>query len=69
LKIGNKNCSLQPLIGRAFGTVFQVDTAPGGPCLSPAQGSLMFLFIYLLLAIPILSEVLFVIVVHSLLIK
>ncbi|QCD98800.1 hypothetical protein DEO72_LG7g77 [Vigna unguiculata] len=37
LKIGNKNCSLQPLIGRAFGTVFQVDTAPGGPCLSPAQ--------------------------------
>ncbi|WVY89000.1 hypothetical protein V8G54_037936 (chloroplast) [Vigna mungo] len=37
LKIGNKNCSLQPLIGRAFGTVFQVDTAPDGPCLSPAQ--------------------------------
>ncbi|CAJ1972541.1 unnamed protein product [Sphenostylis stenocarpa] len=37
LKIGNKNCSLQPLIGRAFGTVFQVDTAPNGPYLSPAQ--------------------------------
>ncbi|KAL9330452.1 hypothetical protein ACSQ67_000062 [Phaseolus vulgaris] len=37
LKIGNKNCSLQPLIGRAFGTVFQVDNAPEGPCLSPAQ--------------------------------
>ncbi|TKY57638.1 tRNA (adenine(58)-N(1))-methyltransferase non-catalytic subunit trm6 [Spatholobus suberectus] len=37
LKIGNKNCSLQPLIGRAFGTVFQVETAPDGPYLSPAQ--------------------------------
>ncbi|RZB58716.1 tRNA (adenine(58)-N(1))-methyltransferase non-catalytic subunit trm6 isoform B [Glycine soja] len=33
LKIGNKNCSLQPLIGCPFGTVFQVD----GPFLSPAQ--------------------------------
>ncbi|KAK7321802.1 hypothetical protein VNO77_32755 [Canavalia gladiata] len=39
LKIGNKNCSLQPLIGRAFGTVFQVETAPDGPFLSPAQGN------------------------------
>ncbi|KAL2318852.1 hypothetical protein Fmac_032728 [Flemingia macrophylla] len=37
LKIGNKNCSLQPLIGRAFGTVFQVETAPEGPYLSPVQ--------------------------------
>lgn len=37
LKIGNKNCSLQPLIGRAFGTVFQVETAPEGPYLSPTQ--------------------------------
>ncbi|KAK7382958.1 hypothetical protein VNO78_28622 [Psophocarpus tetragonolobus] len=37
LKIGNKNCSLQPLIGRAFGTLFQVETAPEGPFLSPAQ--------------------------------
>ncbi|KAG4955197.1 hypothetical protein JHK87_040791 [Glycine soja] len=33
LKIGNKNCSLQPLIDRPFGTAFQVD----GPYLSPAQ--------------------------------
>ncbi|KAK7280740.1 hypothetical protein RJT34_25807 [Clitoria ternatea] len=35
LKIGNKNCSLQPLIGSPFGTVFQVD----GTVLSPAQGN------------------------------
>ncbi|XP_027331882.1 tRNA (adenine(58)-N(1))-methyltransferase non-catalytic subunit trm6 isoform X2 [Abrus precatorius] len=39
LKIGNKNCSLQPLIGRAFGTLFQVETASDGPFLSPAQGN------------------------------
>ncbi|KAH1214668.1 tRNA (adenine(58)-N(1))-methyltransferase non-catalytic subunit trm6 [Glycine max] len=38
LKIGNKNCSLQPLIGRPFGTAFQVD----GPYLSPAQGTHAF---------------------------
>lgn len=37
LKIGNKNCSLQPLIGRAFGTVFQVETSSDGPYLSPAH--------------------------------
>ncbi|KAG2376882.1 Protein Ycf2 [Vigna angularis] len=38
LKIRNTNCSLQPLVGRAFGTDFQLDTAPDGPCPSPAQG-------------------------------
>ncbi|BAT99175.1 hypothetical protein LR48_Vigan2521s000100 [Vigna angularis] len=37
LKIRNTNCSLQPLVGRAFGTDFQLDTAPDGPCPSPAQ--------------------------------
>ncbi|KAJ1410566.1 hypothetical protein SESBI_21885, partial [Sesbania bispinosa] len=40
LKIANKNCSLQPLIGCAFGTVFQVETSSDGPFLSPAQGAL-----------------------------
>ncbi|XP_048332390.2 uncharacterized protein LOC107408411 isoform X2 [Ziziphus jujuba] len=30
LKIGNKNCSLQPLIGCAFGSVFRVETGTGG---------------------------------------
>ncbi|KAF7817641.1 tRNA (adenine(58)-N(1))-methyltransferase non-catalytic subunit trm6 [Senna tora] len=34
LKIGNKNCSLQPLIGCPYGSLFQVDSAPGGPYLS-----------------------------------
>ncbi|KAI5392798.1 uncharacterized protein LOC127093475 isoform X1 [Lathyrus oleraceus] len=38
LKIGNKNCSLQPLIGCPFGTVFQLDTSDSdGPFLSPFQ--------------------------------
>lgn len=38
LKIGNKNCSLQPLIGCPFGTVFQLDTSSdGAPFLSPFQ--------------------------------
>ncbi|KAK2434790.1 tRNA (adenine(58)-N(1))-methyltransferase non-catalytic subunit trm6 [Trifolium repens] len=38
LKIGNKNCSLQPLIGCPFGTVFQLDTSSdNGPFLSPFQ--------------------------------
>ncbi|XP_058725377.1 uncharacterized protein LOC131596666 [Vicia villosa] len=37
LKIGNKNCSLQPLIGCPFGTVFQLDTSSDGPFLSPFQ--------------------------------
>ncbi|XP_061337777.1 uncharacterized protein LOC133284720 [Gastrolobium bilobum] len=40
LKIGNKNCSLQPLIGCAFGSVFQVETASDGPYLSLAQGNI-----------------------------
>ncbi|KAF3446770.1 hypothetical protein FNV43_RR11950 [Rhamnella rubrinervis] len=34
LKIGNKNCSLQPLIGCPFGSVFRVETGTGGPYLS-----------------------------------
>ncbi|XP_024026582.1 tRNA (adenine(58)-N(1))-methyltransferase non-catalytic subunit trm6 isoform X2 [Morus notabilis] len=34
LKIGNKNCSLQPLIGCSFGSVFRVETGIGGPYLS-----------------------------------
>ncbi|GAU26850.1 hypothetical protein TSUD_02520 [Trifolium subterraneum] len=38
LKIGNKNCSLQPLIGCPFGTVFQLDSSSdGAPFLSPLQ--------------------------------
>ncbi|WVZ12956.1 hypothetical protein V8G54_017486 [Vigna mungo] len=38
LKIGNTNSSLQPLVGRAFGTIFQMDTAPDDrPCPYPAQ--------------------------------
>ncbi|CAL5205818.1 unnamed protein product [Lathyrus oleraceus] len=38
LKIGNKNCSLQPLIGCPFGTVFQLDTSDSdGSFLSPFQ--------------------------------
>ncbi|KAJ7963793.1 tRNA (adenine(58)-N(1))-methyltransferase non-catalytic subunit TRM6 [Quillaja saponaria] len=34
LKIGNKNCSLQPLIGCPFGSLFQVENGPEGPYLS-----------------------------------
>lgn len=34
LKIGNKNCSLQPLIGCPFGSLFQVDNGKEGPNLS-----------------------------------
>uniref|UniRef100_A0A2P2KXN6 tRNA (adenine(58)-N(1))-methyltransferase non-catalytic subunit TRM6 n=2 Tax=Rhizophora mucronata TaxID=61149 RepID=A0A2P2KXN6_RHIMU len=34
LKIGNKNCSLQPLIGCAFGSLFQVENGKEGPFLS-----------------------------------
>ncbi|KAK2452276.1 tRNA (adenine(58)-N(1))-methyltransferase non-catalytic subunit trm6 [Trifolium repens] len=38
LKIGNKNCSLQPLIGCPFGTVFQLDSSSdGAPFLSLFQ--------------------------------
>lgn len=49
LKIGNKNCSLKPLIGCPFGTVFQLDSSSDGPFLSPLQSkgmSLILLFIY-----------------------
>ncbi|XP_073305208.1 uncharacterized protein [Primulina huaijiensis] len=34
LKIGNKNCSLQPLIGCPFGSFFQVEVGDDGPFLS-----------------------------------
>ncbi|KAA8537527.1 hypothetical protein F0562_027135 [Nyssa sinensis] len=34
LKIGNKNCSLQPLIGYPFGSLFQLENGTKGPCLS-----------------------------------
>ncbi|GKV17862.1 hypothetical protein SLEP1_g28317 [Rubroshorea leprosula] len=34
LKIGNKNCSLQPLIGCPFGSLFQVENGKKGPYLS-----------------------------------
>ncbi|KAI4336790.1 hypothetical protein L6164_015271 [Bauhinia variegata] len=34
LKIGNKNCSLQPLIGCPYGSLFQLETGPNGPYLS-----------------------------------
>ncbi|KAK7275207.1 hypothetical protein RIF29_16316 [Crotalaria pallida] len=34
LKSGNKNYSLQPLIGCAFGSVFQAESGPQGPFLS-----------------------------------
>ncbi|KAJ0025188.1 hypothetical protein Pint_09387 [Pistacia integerrima] len=37
LKIGNKNCSLQPLIGCRFGCLFQVDNGKEGPYLSRAK--------------------------------
>ncbi|CAL5383470.1 unnamed protein product [Camellia sinensis] len=35
LKIGNKNFLLQPLIGRPFGSLFQVENGKEGPFLSP----------------------------------
>ncbi|CAA2993591.1 tRNA (adenine(58)-N(1))-methyltransferase non-catalytic subunit trm6 isoform X2 [Olea europaea subsp. europaea] len=34
IKIGNKNCSLQPLIGCPFGSSFQVEDGKEGPVLS-----------------------------------
>ncbi|KAF3638824.1 putative Winged-helix DNA-binding transcription factor family protein [Capsicum annuum] len=34
LKIGNKKCSLQPLIGCPFGSLFQVESGKEGPCLT-----------------------------------
>lgn len=34
VKIGNKNCSLKPLIGCAFGSLFQVENGNKGPYLS-----------------------------------
>ncbi|XP_057794809.1 uncharacterized protein LOC131011072 [Salvia miltiorrhiza] len=35
IKIGDKNCSLQPLIGCPFGSSFQVEVGADGPFLSP----------------------------------
>lgn len=35
IKIGDKNCSLQPLIGCPFGSSFQVEVGGEGPFLSP----------------------------------
>lgn len=35
IKIGDKNCSLQPLIGCPFGSSFQVDVGAEGSFLSP----------------------------------
>ncbi|XP_071703267.1 uncharacterized protein [Rutidosis leptorrhynchoides] len=37
LKIGNKNYSLQPLIGSPFGSLFQVENGINGPCLSQVK--------------------------------
>ncbi|KAK4275118.1 hypothetical protein QN277_018253 [Acacia crassicarpa] len=34
LKIGNKSCSLQPLIGCSYGSLFQVETGPDGSLLA-----------------------------------
>nr|GMC54904.1 tRNA (adenine(58)-N(1))-methyltransferase non-catalytic subunit trm6 [Ipomoea batatas] len=34
LKIGNKNYSLQPLIGCPYGSLFQVESGEGGPILA-----------------------------------
>ncbi|KAI4316925.1 hypothetical protein L6164_024852 [Bauhinia variegata] len=39
LKIGNKNCSLQPLIGCSYGSLFQLETGPDGPYLSRSIAS------------------------------
>ncbi|KAK0575436.1 hypothetical protein LWI29_000469 [Acer saccharum] len=40
LKIGNKNCSLQPLVGCPFGSLFQVDNGKEGPVLCRALPSI-----------------------------
>ncbi|XP_054818816.1 uncharacterized protein LOC129318204 isoform X2 [Prosopis cineraria] len=39
LKIGNKNCSLQPLIGCNYGSLFQVEIGPDGSFLSQVTPS------------------------------
>ncbi|KAK9270304.1 hypothetical protein L1049_025882 [Liquidambar formosana] len=39
LKIGNKQCSLQPLIGCPFGSSFQIETGTQGPYLSRVLAS------------------------------
>jgi tRNA (adenine-N(1)-)-methyltransferase non-catalytic subunit len=43
VKIGDKSCSLQPLVGRPFGTLFRVEPAGLVPCAAaatdaPSQG-------------------------------
>ncbi|XP_042382078.1 tRNA (adenine(58)-N(1))-methyltransferase non-catalytic subunit trm6-like [Zingiber officinale] len=39
LKIGNKKCSLGPLLGCPFGSLFRVGNGPGEPCLSRCSHS------------------------------
>lgn len=39
LKIGNSNCSLQPLIGYPFGSLFQIENGAKGPHLSQVVSS------------------------------
>ncbi|KAJ3706202.1 hypothetical protein LUZ61_009907 [Rhynchospora tenuis] len=39
IKIGNKKCSLRPLVGCPFGSLFTVETGPGGPHLSRSAPS------------------------------
>lgn len=46
IKIGNKNCSLQPLIGCPFGSSFQVEVGEDGQFLSrliPTTEGIVFL--------------------------
>ncbi|KAJ4759892.1 tRNA (Adenine(58)-N(1))-methyltransferase non-catalytic subunit trm6 [Rhynchospora pubera] len=39
IKIGNKKCSLRPLVGCPFGSLFTVETGPSGPHLSRSAPS------------------------------
>ena len=39
LKIGNKKCSLGPLMGCPFGALFRVENGPGGPYLARCSPS------------------------------
>lgn len=50
LKLGNKNCSLQPLIGCPFGSLFQAENGDRGLYLSrvlpTTEGSFFYLSFY-----------------------
>ncbi|KAK6939348.1 tRNA (adenine(58)-N(1))-methyltransferase non-catalytic subunit TRM6 [Dillenia turbinata] len=46
LKIGNKNCSLRPLIGCPFGSLFQVETGDKDPSVPPSSLLRRLYFIY-----------------------